>query len=131
MRRIFCITSLFLAAVLLSSSCGKEQDIFCEVTLQVSVKGNPDYVSIEIDPSLKGNMFRNLNTYQDYSMPAIIGGTASMRVLKGLYMISFDGTIHLTDGSRRTVRFSQYNSPDKAIYLLEDSATIEMELTLL
>ena len=125
------MAAAFLSAVLLSSSCGKEQDIFCEVTLRVFVEGDPDYVSIEIDPSLQGNMFRNLNTYQDYSMPAIIGGTASMRVLKGLYMIAFDGTIHLSDGSRRTVRFSRYNSPDKAIYLLEDCATIEMELTLL
>jgi len=118
-------------ATLLSGSCSKEENIFCDVTLNVTVKGSPEYASIQIDPSVKGNMFRNLNTGQEYTMPAIVGGTANIRVLKGLYMIAFDGVIYLNDGSVRTVRFSGYNAPDKAVYLLEDTATIEMELLML
>lgn len=132
MKGTFALISvLAILATLSLLSCSRNEEIFCDVTLEVSVKGSPDYVSIVIDPSLKGNMFRNLNTAQDYPMPAIVGGTASMRVLKGLYMIAFDGKITLTDGTVRTVRFSAHNSPDKAVYLLGDSETISLELTML
>ncbi len=130
MRRILSYILPFVAALLLGG-CEKEPQLFCDLTLHLVQPEGIQAVTVQVDNSLKGNVLRNYNTGQDYEYPTFINGTATLRVLKGVYLISFDGKATLSDGSVRTVRFSGYNAPDKAVSLLDDRMTLELEVRVL
>lgn len=130
MRRILS-SFLLAAACLLTGGCTKEMPLFCDLTLRLVQPEGFEAVTVQVDNALQGNMLRNYNTGQDYDYPLFVNGKASLRVLKGVYLISFDGKATLSDGSVRTVRFSGYNAPDKAVSLLEDRMTLELEIRVL
>lgn len=86
MRRLFII----LVFALLATGCEKNsgQNLECLVTLNAVVQGQSSApVSIVADRTLSGTMFRNINTLDNYNIPAFSNGTAQLQVLKGLYMI--------------------------------------------
>jgi len=132
-KKILSIILLVSALLTAPCSCTKnaDQDIYCDVTLQAVLPDGGDIITLEVDMSVKGNFFRNLNTQQDYDYPIFANNKCTLRVLKGVYILAFDGKALLSDGSYRTVRCSQYTAPADAVTLLEDSQTLELDLTIL
>ena len=86
---------------------------------------------VEVDNSLDGSFIRDLNTRQEYDIPTFQVGTATVKLRKGIYMISFDGKAVFSDGQRKKVRFAGYNSPMTSVTLLNDKETLNLELTVL
>ena len=118
MRSVFS----YVAAVVLFltlSGCSKERQVFCDLTLRLVQPDGLQAVTVRIDNTLPGNVLRNYNTGQNYDFPLF---------LKGVYLIAFDGVATLSDGSVRTFRFSGYNAPDKAVSILDDVQTVELEV---
>lgn len=129
--------SLLICLILLSAAvCGCEknpdENIFTIVTMNVTcpaVKAGIERV--EIDNSLDGSFIRDLNTRQEYEIPTFQVGSATVKLRKGIYMISFDGKAVFSDGQRKKVRFAGYNSPMTSVTLLGDKETLNLELTVL
>jgi len=130
MRRLYIIF-LTLLSILILSSCVKnaDQNIYCTVTLEAVLPDGGDIITLEIDDSLKGNFFRNYNTHQEYEFPIFANNKCKLTVLKGLYLIAFDGTAQLSDGTYVTVRSAEYTA--MAASLLEDEQTLTLNLTIL
>lgn len=127
-RNILFAFSLFL--------CGCEKDsgqnVFTIVTINVTCPSvSAGIERVEVDNSLDGSFIRDLNTRQEYEIPTFQVGTATVKLRKGLYMISFDGKAVFSDGRRKTVRFAGYNSPMTSVALLNDTETLNLELTVL
>ncbi len=127
-RNILFAFSLFL--------CGCEKDsgqnVFTIVTINVTCPSvSAGIERVEVDNSLDGSFIRDLNTRQEYEIPPFQVGTATVKLRKGLYMISFDGKAVFSDGQRKKVRFAGYNSPMTSVTLLNDSETLNLELTVL
>ncbi len=127
-RNILFAFSLFL--------CGCEKDsgqnVFTIVTINVTCPSvSAGIERVEVDNSLDGSFIRDLNTRQEYEIPTFQVGTATVKLRKGLYMISFDGKAVFSDGRRQKVRFAGYNSPMTSVALLNDTETLNLELTVL
>ena len=122
-----------IAMLLMALSCTPqvEENILCKVTLNLSLPDVRNMVSLSIDPSLEGNIFQNLNTGRNYPYPLIVNNVGQITVLKGVYMLGFDGEAVFEDGSRAKVRFVSWNTPSTAVELLDDSHTLEIPLTIL
>ncbi len=128
MKRIIAYT--LMASVLLLTACGKntDQNLFSTVTLHAVLPDAGNMVSIRIDPSLKGNFFRNVNTGENYEYPLFVNGYCTVQVQKGVYMLGFDGKATFADGTEKNVRCSRYSSATSAVNLLEDVETVELTL---
>lgn len=124
---------MIFLALMLVPACEKNagQDIWCQVTLHAVLPSGEIPLSLTADESLKGTMLQNINTMDNYSFPVLVDGMATVRVLKGLYMIAFDADALLADGTTVRVRTSLYNSPEKAVRLTDDAATVDLPLTVL
>lgn len=128
------IRNLFLSLPIFLCGCGSdmEQNIFTIVTINVTCPSvNAKIERVEVDNSLDGSFICDLNTRQRYEIPTFQIGTATVKLRKGLYMISFDGKAVFSDGQRRKVRFAGYNSPMTSVSLLNDKETLNLELSVL
>lgn len=127
---VICLS--LLSGTLCGCEKNPDDDIFTIVTMNVTcpaVKAGIERV--EIDNSLDGSFIRDLNTRQTYEIPVFQVGSATVRLRKGIYMISFDGKAVFSDGQRKKVRFAGYNSPMTSVTLLGDKETLNLELTVL
>lgn len=123
---------LMLSVVLCSCEKDSGQNVFSIVTLNVTCPSvSAGIESVEVDNSLDGSFIRDLNTRQEYDIPTFQVGTATVKLRKGIYMISFDGKAVFSDGQRKKVRFAGYNSPMTSVTLLNDKETLNLELTVL
>ena len=121
MKRILPI----LLALLLSACTKTAEDrLLCQVTLRL----DREIVALTIDNSLPGNYFRNLNTGETYDFPVFVNGKCEIRVLKGVYVIAFDGTAAFADGSGRRVRSAEHSSTTTAVTLTGDEETVTLSL---
>lgn len=130
-RRLI-IGLLLLSAAVCGCEKNPDENIFTIVTMNVTcpaVKAGIERV--EIDNSLDGSFIRDLNTRQEYEIPTFQVGSATVKLRKGIYMISFDGKAVFSDGQRKKVRFAGYNSPMTSVTLLDDKETLNLELTVL
>ena len=130
------IRNIILTLTLSILVCGCEKDsgqnVFTIVTLNVTCPSvNAGIERVDVDNSLDGSFIRDLNTKQEYEIPTFQVGTATVRLRKGIYMISFDGKAVFSDGQRKKVRFAGYNSPMTSVSLLNDKETLNLELTVL
>ena len=130
MRKWFCIG---LGVLALLYGCEKDpgQETACLVTLQVTLPSGEVPVLVTVDQTLEGTFFQNINTMEKVPYPDFVNGAATVRVLKGIYMLAFDGEAVLADGTRLRVRLSRYNSPDRSVRLLGATETLELPLTVL
>ena len=78
-----------------------------------------------------GNRFRNLNTGQSYPFPTFVNNSGVLEVLKGVYVVSFDGDALFQDGSHATVRFTEWGTPSSAITLMEDRQELVLKMVVL
>lgn len=121
--------AIFLAALLAAVSCvEKTDDIFSTVTLNTVLSDGEVPVSIKIDSRQDGNFFQNINTGEDYEYPLFVNGSCTMRVQKGVYILGFDGTATMADGTQKTVRCSEHRSPNSSVNLIEDTEVLELNL---
>jgi len=111
--------------MLLLVSCTR-QDLFCRVTLQV--ESERAMVALTIDNTLTGNYFRNLNTGETYDYPVFVNGKCELRVLKGVYVLAFDGVGAFQDGTAIRVRSAQYATMLDAVSLTEDEVVVNLKL---
>lgn len=120
-------------AACLAVACAKdtEDEIFTDVILNVSLPDGGNVVTLEIDPDLPGNRFSNINTGISYPFPVIVNNSGSLRVQKGVYMISFDGEAMLEDGTKKTVRFSEWGTPSTSVELMESVSVLELKLSVM
>lgn len=128
------IRYIFLMLPLILCGCEKDsgQNIFTIVTINVTCPSVEAAIErVEVDNSLDGSFIRDLNTRQEYEIPVFQVGTTTVKLKKGIYMISFDGKAVFSDGQRKKVRFAAYNSPATAVELLNDKETLNLELTVL
>lgn len=125
------ILLLLVTALTALSACEKQpdQNIWCHVTFNTVLSDGSVFLSMEVDPQPDGNFLRNLNTQQDFDFPVFVNGSGQVRLLKGMYYLAFDAQAVFPDGTRKRVRCTQYNSPEKSIALLEDTASVEIQLT--
>ena len=128
------LQNILLVLSILLCGCEKDsrQNVFTIVTINVtcpSVRAGIERV--EVDNSLDGSFIRDLNTRQEYEIPVFQVGTTTVKLKKGIYLISFDGKAVFSDGQRKKVRFAAYNSPATAVGLLNDNETLNLELTVL
>ena len=126
MKRLLGITALLL----LITGCTRES-IWCDLVLQARMPDGESIVMLTVDPSLDGNFLRNVNTLETYDIPAFINGTARLRVLKGLYVLAFDGVAELEDGREKKVRFAGHTTEANAFQALEDDVTLPLTLVVL
>lgn len=112
--------------VLLLSGCTKpaEDRLLCRVTLAL----DREVVALTVDNSLSGNYFRNLNTGEEYDFPTFVNGKCELRVLKGVYVIAFDGTAAFADGTGVHVRSAEHSSTTTAVTLTADEETVLLNL---
>lgn len=123
---------LMLSVVLCGCEKDSGQNAFSIVTLNVTCPSVSAGIERgEVDNSLDGSFIRDLNTRQEYDIPTFQVGTATVKLRKGIYMISFDGKAVFSDGQRKKVRFAGYNSPMTSVTLLNDKETLNLELTVL
>jgi len=129
MKRIVVILMLLVVA----AGCSKpvEDNIYCDVTLRLSLPGGKEVASMTVNPALRGNMFKNINTGINYPYPEFVGDVCKMTVQKGVYMIAFDGDVVYSDGTSGLVRFTGYNSLSNVRNLLEDEETVELSVIVL
>lgn len=120
MKKLALILSLLVLV-----SCSR-QNLFCRVTLQV--ESEQPIVALTVDNSLEGNYFRNLNTGETYSFPVFVNGKCELQVLKGVYVLAFDGVAAGADGTARRVRSAQYATMLDAVTLTADDATVTLKL---
>ena len=120
MKKWMLILSLAFLA-----SCTR-QNLFCRVTLQVD-SAQP-VVALTVDNSLEGNYFRNLNTGETYPFPVFVNGKCELQVLKGVYVLAFDGVAAGADGTARRVQSAQYATMLDAVTLTADDATVTLKL---
>lgn len=113
---------LFLSLLI---SCTR-QNLFCRVTLQVEAER--PMVALTVDNSLEGNYLRNLNTGETYPFPVFVNGKCEVQVLKGVYVLAFDGVAAYADGTARRVRSAQYATMLDAVTLAEDEAVVTLKL---
>lgn len=73
-------------------------------------------------------LFRNLNTGEEYSYPLFVNGSCALKVLKGVYIFAFDGTATLPDGSTCRVRCYEHRSPNDSVNILDDDVELTFEL---
>ena len=128
------IRNIFITLLILLCGCEKDsgQNIFTIVTMNVTCPSvSAGIERVEVDNSLEGSFIRDLNTRQEYEIPTFQVGTATVKLRKGIYMISFDGKAVFSDGQRKKVRFAGYNSPMTSVTLLNDKETLNLELTVL
>ena len=127
---VICL--LLLSAALCGCEKNPDQNIFTIVTMNVSCPSvSAGIERVEVDNSLDGSFIRDLNTRQEYEIPVFQVGTATVRLRKGIYMISFDGKAVFSDGQRKKVRFAGHNSPMTSVTLLNDKETLNLELTVI
>ena len=120
MKKFALILSLLVLA-----SCSR-QNLFCRVTLQVD-SAQP-VVALTVDNSMEGNYFRNLNTGETYPFPVFVNGKCELQVLKGVYVLAFDGVAAGADGTARRARSAQYATMLDALTLTADEATVTLKL---
>ena len=120
MKKLALILSLLVLV-----SCTK-QNLFCRVTLQV--ESEQPIVALTVDNSLTGNYFRNLNTGETYPFPVFVNGKCEVQVLKGVYVLAFDGVAAYADGTARRVRSAQYATMLDAVTLTGDNVTVTLKL---
>lgn len=128
------IRNILLTLSVVLCGCEKDtgQNVFSIVTLNVTCPSvSAGIERVEVDNSLDGSFIRDLNTRQEYDIPTFQVGTATVKLRKGIYMISFDGKAVFSDGQRKKVRFAGYNSPMTSVTLLNDKETLNLELTVL
>ena len=120
-------------SLVVAAGCSKpvEDNIYCDVTLQLSLPGGRQVASMTVNPALRGNMFKNINTGINYTYPEFVGNVCKMTVQKGVYMIAFDGDVVYSDGTAGLVRFTGYNSVSTVKNLLEDEETLELSVIVL
>lgn len=114
-----------ILSLLVLVSCTK-QNLFCRVTLQV--ESEHPMVALTVDNTLAGNYFRNLNTGETYPFPVFVNGKCELSVLKGVYVLAFDGLAAYADGAARRVRSAQYATMLDAVTLTGDNATVTLKL---
>lgn len=120
MKKLALILSLLVLV-----SCTK-QNLFCRVTLQV--ESEHPMVALTVDNTLAGNYFRNLNTGETYPFPVFVNGKCELSVLKGVYVLAFDGVAAYSDGSAHRVRSAQYATMLDAVTLTGDDVTVTLKL---
>lgn len=120
MKKLALILSLLVLV-----SCTK-QNLFCRVTLQV--ESEHPMVALTVDNTLAGNYFRNLNTGETYPFPVFVNGKCELPVLKGVYVLAFDGVAAYADGSAHRVRSAQYATMLDAVTLTGDDVTVTLKL---
>ena len=128
------IRNIILLFSILLCGCEKYsgQNVFTIVTLNVTCPSvNAEIERVEVDNSLDGSFIRDLNTRQEYEIPVFQVGTTTVKLKKGIYLISFDGKAVFSDGQRKKVRFAGHNSPSTAVELLNDKEILNLELTVL
>lgn len=130
MKKALYILTTLTALLPLLSACSREveENIWCEVTLTATLPDGRGISSLVIPQNVSGNVFKNLNTGINYRYPILSGGRGGLRVQKGVYMLSFDGIAELEDGSRASVRFTRWGTPYSAVNLLDDTASLTLEL---
>ena len=114
-----------ILSLLVLVSCTK-QNLFCRVTLQV--ESEQPIVALTVDNNLAGNYFRNLNTGETYPFPVFVNGKCEVQVLKGVYVLAFDGVAAYADGTARRVRSAQYATMLDAVTLTGDNVTVTLKL---
>lgn len=124
MRKLVVI----LCSLLLAVSCSKEENLWCNVSIEASLASGEKLTAITIDSSKDGNYFRNLNTLEEYKYPTLVNGKGILRVLKGVYVLSFDGIATLENGSVKRVRCSEHSMPLSAAVLTGDNETLVLNL---
>lgn len=120
MKKLALILSLLVLV-----SCTK-QNLFCRVTLQV--ESELPVVALTVDNTLAGNYFRNLNTGETYPFPVFVNGKCEVQVLKGVYVLAFDGLAAYADGSAHRVRSAQYATMLDAVTLTGDDVSLTLKL---
>ena len=131
-NKISLIIELLMIMTLYGCVKDSNQNIFTIVTLNVTCPSVDAAIErVDVDNTLDGTFILDLNTRQEYEIPPFYVGTTSVKLKKGVYMISFDGKAVFKDGQRKKIRFSGYNSPVTAISLLNDKETLNLELTVL
>ena len=121
----FCLMSLFIPVC----GCKKQSDdIYTTVSLRAQMPDGRNIVRMEVDETLAGSFIRNLNTRMDYDFPLFVNGEGTVKLLKGVYLISFDATATFSNGKHKRVRYSRSSSPEKALNLLNDNEIVVLKL---
>lgn len=122
---------LLILLPLLLCACQKTENLYCTVQARVELPDGANAISITIDPSLEGNRFQNINTLECVPFPVFVNNAASLRVLKGLYTVAFDGEALFADGTTRKVRCTAHNTQTKSVTLTADSQELVLPVTYL
>jgi len=125
MKRILNILLL-----LVCTACTKNagQEIYCDLTLELSLPSGAQVAALAVDNAGPGNFFRNLNTGEEYNFPVFVNGKCRMKVLKGVYVLGFDALAGLADGTGLRVRSAEYTTMLYAVSLVEDTQTLTLNL---
>lgn len=118
--------AVFIVALLVLVSSCTRQEMFCRVTLRLDT--DDPIVALTIDNALAGNYFRNLNTGETYPIPVFVNGKCELEVLRGVYVLAFDGVAAYADGSARRVRSAEYATALDAVSLVDNETTLTLKL---
>ena len=122
------ILNILLLLVCMACTKNAGQEIYCDLTLELSLPSGAQIAALTVDNAGAGNYFRNLNTGEEYDFPVFVNGKCRMRVLKGVYVLGFDALAGLADGTGLRVRSAEHTTMLYAVSLVEDTDTVTLNL---
>lgn len=127
----FLLPFLLLGQVCASCEDNADQLLFCDVTLMPALPDGRTIVRMEVDTTLASTYLRNVNNRQNYEFPIFVNNRGTVRVQKGVYLISFDAEASFSDGTSARVRCFEYSNAERAVSLLGDTEAVVLNLTLI
>lgn len=133
MKKLLTYLFIPLSLLLTGSSCEDktEEKLYCDLILRAQLPDGRTIVRMEADETLTSTYLRNINNRMEYEFPIFINNQGTVRVQKGVYVLSFDAIVTFDNGKTARVRSSEYTTSEKAINLLTNSETVILNLTLL
>lgn len=133
MQKIIFKIFLCLVSVAGFSACSDDNpdNNYTNVEMKVALPSGEQIVLLTPDNGNAGTFLRNVNNYFEYEIPVFVDNRATMRIEKGVYIMAFDGSATMADGTIRRVRMTAHSVMRDAIELTSDNESITLPLSFL
>lgn len=124
-RNIYSVVLILMAAITLVACHSEEDDYYSDALFVFQMD---DGSNIE---QMQGTLtLRNTSNGQEYSESEISGGNTTLRLLRGAYSLSAEGTVIYTsaDGQRHTASF---RSSIDYLQVLDNTVTVPVSIIII
>lgn len=113
--------------MLFLSGCEEDRDqgLWCRLRIEVTLPQGYEAAEWKLTPA---TYLTNQNTKEQFTIPEFHNGVAELTVMKGYYLMGIfvEGTLH---GKKVAMYNADYNTPDTPLYLLNETETLSLRLS--